>query len=93
MLEGAQVPTTPSGCCRSKPTSEQRQATQGAGRLVGLLVGPGPSVKARDPAHVLVSGLLGVLPDHVPDEKVLYVSFLHAQTRINISSSRDRLIE
>jgi hypothetical protein len=31
-------------CCRSKPTGEQRQATRGAGRLLGLLVGPGPSV-------------------------------------------------
>jgi hypothetical protein len=31
-------------CCRSKPTSEQRQATRGARRLPGLLVGPGPSV-------------------------------------------------
>jgi hypothetical protein len=31
-------------CCRSKPTGEQRQATRGAGRLPGRLVGPGPSV-------------------------------------------------
>jgi hypothetical protein len=31
-------------CCRSKPTDEQRQATRGAGRLPGLLVGPDPSV-------------------------------------------------
>jgi hypothetical protein len=31
-------------CCRSKPTGEQRHATGGAGRLPGLLVGPGPSV-------------------------------------------------
>jgi hypothetical protein len=31
-------------CCRSKPTGEQRQATRGAERLPGLLVGPGPSV-------------------------------------------------
>jgi hypothetical protein len=31
-------------CCRSKPTGEQRQATRGARRLSGLLVGPGPSV-------------------------------------------------
>jgi hypothetical protein len=31
-------------CCRSKPTGEQRQATRGAGRLPGLLVGPGPWV-------------------------------------------------
>jgi hypothetical protein len=31
-------------CCRSKPTGEQWQATQGAGRLLGLLVGLGPLV-------------------------------------------------
>jgi hypothetical protein len=31
-------------CCRLKPTGEQRQATRGAGRLPGLLVGPSPSV-------------------------------------------------
>jgi hypothetical protein len=31
-------------CCRSKSTGEQRQATRGAGRLPGLLVGPSPSV-------------------------------------------------
>jgi hypothetical protein len=30
-------------CCQSKPIGEQRQATRGAGRLPGLLVGPGPS--------------------------------------------------
>jgi hypothetical protein len=31
-------------CCRSKPAGEQLQATRGAGRLPGLLVGLGPSV-------------------------------------------------
>jgi hypothetical protein len=31
-------------CCWSKPTGEQRQATLGAGRLPGRLVGPDPSV-------------------------------------------------
>jgi hypothetical protein len=31
-------------CCRSKSTGEQRQATRGAGRLPGLLVGPDPSI-------------------------------------------------
>jgi hypothetical protein len=29
-------------CCLSKPTGEQRRATRRAGRLPGLLVGPGP---------------------------------------------------
>jgi hypothetical protein len=31
-------------CCRSKPAGEQWQATRGAGRLPGWLVGLGPSV-------------------------------------------------
>jgi hypothetical protein len=31
-------------CCRSKPAGGQRQATRGAGRRPGRLVGPGPSV-------------------------------------------------
>jgi hypothetical protein len=82
-------------CCRSKPTGEQRQATRGAGRRPGLLVGPGPSVNSPGPAQDLVSKLLGVPPDLVPDQEsveVILVSFLHAQTCLNISSSRDRLI-
>jgi hypothetical protein len=33
-------------CCRLKPAGEQRRATQGAGRLPGLLVGPDPSVNS-----------------------------------------------
>jgi hypothetical protein len=40
--------------------------------------------------------LLGVSPDLVPDQEgveVISVSFLHAQTRLNISPSRDQLIE
>jgi hypothetical protein len=39
--------------------------------------------------------LLGVPHDLVPDQEgveVIYVSFLHAQTRVNISPSHDRLI-
>jgi hypothetical protein len=32
-----------SACCLPKPTGEQRRATRRAGRLPGLLVGPGPS--------------------------------------------------
>ena len=31
-------------CCHLKPTGERRQATRGAGRLLGRLVGLGPSV-------------------------------------------------
>jgi hypothetical protein len=31
-------------CCRSIPAGGLRQATRGAGRLPGRLVGPGPSV-------------------------------------------------
>jgi hypothetical protein len=53
-----------SQCCRSKPTGEQRQATRGAGRLPGLLVGPGPSVNGpaiwRTP---WLGEVLGVPPD------------------------------
>jgi hypothetical protein len=40
-------------------------------------------------------GLLDVPPDLVPDQEgvdVISVSFLHAQTRSNVSPSRDRLI-
>jgi hypothetical protein len=82
-------------CCPSKPTGEQRQATRGAGRLLELLVALVPPSTAQDPAHDLASGLLGVPPDLVPDQEgveVIYVNFLHAQTRLNISPSSDRLI-
>jgi hypothetical protein len=40
-------------------------------------------------------GLLDVPPDLVPNQKgvdVVSVSFLHAQTRLNVNPSRDRLI-
>jgi hypothetical protein len=40
-------------------------------------------------------GLLGMSPDLVPNQEgvdVLSVSFLHAQTRLNINPSYDRLI-
>jgi hypothetical protein len=50
---------------------------------------------AQDPAHDLMFGLLGMPPDLVPDQEgveVIYVSFLHAQTHVNISLSRDWLI-
>jgi hypothetical protein len=56
---------------------------------------PVPRSTAQDPAHDLASGLLGVPPDLVPDQEgveVISVSFLHAQTRPNISPSRDQLI-
>jgi hypothetical protein len=33
-------------CCRSNTIGEQRRATRGAGRLLGLLVGPGLSVNS-----------------------------------------------
>jgi hypothetical protein len=52
---------------------------------------PVPRSTAQDPAHILASGLLGVPPDLVPDQKGVK-HFLHAQTRINISPSRDWLI-
>jgi hypothetical protein len=56
---------------------------------------PIPRSMARDPAHELASGLIGVPPDLIPDQKgveVIYVSFLHAHTHVNISPSRDWLI-
>jgi hypothetical protein len=40
-------------------------------------------------------GLLSVPPDLVPDHEgvdVVLVSFLHAQTRLNVNPSHDRLI-
>jgi hypothetical protein len=60
-------------CCQSKPTGEQRHATLGAGRLPGLLVGPGPAVNG--PRSGTRPGLksLGVPPEPVPDkEGVMY---------------------
>jgi hypothetical protein len=56
-------------CCRSKPADGQRQAARRAGRLPGLLAGPVPRSTARDPAHILSSGLLGVPPYLVPDQE------------------------
>jgi hypothetical protein len=53
---------------------------------------PVPWSTSRDPAHVLATKLLGVSPDLVPDQEGVYVSFLHTQTRINISPSRDQLM-
>jgi hypothetical protein len=56
---------------------------------------PVPRSMARDPAHVLASRLLGVPPNLVPNQEgaeVIYISFLHAQTRVNISPSCNRLI-
>jgi hypothetical protein len=51
-------------CCRSKPTGEQRQATREAGRLPGLLVGPGPLINGPEVWHTPRLGeVLGVAPD------------------------------
>jgi hypothetical protein len=59
------------GCCRSKPTGEQRQATRGAGRHPGLLVGPGPSVNGPEVRHTPWLGeVLGVPPDLYLNRKV-----------------------
>jgi hypothetical protein len=52
------------GCCLSKPTGEQRQATRGAGRLPRRLVGPGPSVNGPEVQHTpWLDEMLGVPPD------------------------------
>jgi hypothetical protein len=84
-------------CCRSKPTGEQRQATRGAGRLPGLLVGPGPSVNGPRVRHTPWLGeVLGVPPDLYLIRKVSksFVSYLPACTdMLNISPSRDRLLQ
>jgi hypothetical protein len=53
---------------------------------------PIPRLTARNLAHVLTSGLLGVPPNLYLIRKVLCVSFLHTQTCVNVSPSRDRLI-
>jgi hypothetical protein len=60
-------------CCRSKPTDKQRQATQGAGRLPGLLVGPGPSVNGSRSGTRPCLESLGVPSDPVADQEgVMY---------------------
>jgi hypothetical protein len=79
---------------RNPPASSDRQHEEPGGSR-DYWWSPVPRSMAQDPAHDLASGLLGVSPDLVPDQEgveVMYVSFLHAQTRINISTSRDRLI-
>jgi hypothetical protein len=82
-------------CCRSKPIMSSNRKHEESGGSRDCWWAPVPRSTAKDPAHDLVSGLLGVPPDLVPDQEgaeVISVSFLHAQTRSNISPSRDRLI-
>jgi hypothetical protein len=89
--------TTKWNCCQSKPTGEQRQATRGAGRLPGLLVGPGPSVNGPEVRHMhWLDEVLGVPPDLYLIRKVKksFVSYFPACIAIsNISPSRDRLLQ
>jgi hypothetical protein len=76
------------------PASNDRQHEEPGGSR-DCLWAPVPRSAAQDPAHDLASGLLGVPLDLVPDQEgveVISVSFLHAQTRLNISPSLDRLI-
>src|SRR4051812_33408744 len=59
-------------CCLPKPTGEQRRATRRAGRLPGLLVGPGPSDNGPQLRHARVLVLLqGVPPDLYLVRKVM----------------------
>jgi hypothetical protein len=79
---------------QNPPPSSDRQHEEPGGSRDGwwALI---PRSTAQDPAHDLASRLLGVPPDLVPDQggvEVILVSFLRAQTRSNISPSRNRLI-
>jgi hypothetical protein len=79
---------------QNPPASSDRQHEEPGGSR-DCWWAPVPQSMARDPAHDLASGLLGVPPDLVRDQEgaeMIYVSFLHAQTHVNISPSRDRLI-
>jgi hypothetical protein len=79
---------------QNPPASNDRQHEEPGGSR-DCWWDPVPRSSARDPAHDLASGLLGVPPDFVLDQEgaeVIYVSFLHAQTRVNISPSYDQLI-
>jgi hypothetical protein len=79
---------------QNPPASSDKQHEELGGSWDGWWA-PIPRSTAQDPAHDLASRLLGVPPDLVPDQEgveVIYVSFLHAQTRVNISPSHDRLI-
>jgi hypothetical protein len=79
---------------QNPPASNDRQHEE-PGSSRDCWWAPVPQPTAQDPAHDLTSGLLGVPHDLVPDQEgveVISVSFLHAQTCSNISSSRDRLI-
>jgi hypothetical protein len=79
---------------KNPPASSNRQHEEPGGSRDCWWV-PVPRSTAQNPAHDLSSGLLGVPPDLVPDqegEEVTCVSFLHAQTHVNISPSYDWLI-
>jgi hypothetical protein len=90
------VPLGVSECVvgQNPPASNDRQHEEpgGSWECWWALV---PRSTAQDSAHDLASGLLGMPPDLAPDQEgveVISVSFLHAQTRSNISPSRDQLI-
>jgi hypothetical protein len=79
---------------QNPPASRDRQHEEPGGSR-DCWWAPVPRSMAQDPAHDLASRLLCVPPNLVPDQEgveVISVSFLHAQTRLDISSSRDRLI-
>ena len=62
---------TGGSCCLPKPTGEQRRATRRAGRLPGLLVGPGPSGNGPQCSGTHPDGRKGMPPDLYLVRKVL----------------------
>jgi hypothetical protein len=76
---------------RNPPASSDRQHEEPGG-FRNCWWAPIPRLMARNPAYVLASGLQACHLTLYLIRKVLYVSFLHAQTHVNISPSRDRLI-
>jgi hypothetical protein len=84
----------PNVVSQNPPASSDRQHEEPGGSQ-DCWWAPIPLSTAWNPAHDLVSGLQGMPPDLVPDQEgveVISVSFLDAQTRVNISLSCNRLI-
>jgi hypothetical protein len=79
---------------QNPPESSDRQHEEPGGSQ-DCWWAPVPQSTAQDPAHDLAYRLLDVPPDLIPDQEgveVISVSFLHLQTRSNVSPSHDQLI-